>query len=106
MTDTQLKLEVTQLHAELCSALAEPSRILLLYALSQRAYTVNDLSLEVGISQSATSRHLKVLRSSGLVLAERHGQMIEYRLRDTRIIQALDLLREILHDRLAYKFFG
>ncbi|HUN22749.1 MAG TPA: metalloregulator ArsR/SmtB family transcription factor [Anaerolineales bacterium] len=105
MTDPRLKLEVTQLHAELCSALAEPSRILLLYALSQRAYTVNDLSLEVGISQSATSRHLKVLRSSGLVLAERRGQMIEYRLRDSRIIQALDLLREILHDRLAYKFF-
>ncbi len=77
MNNPQLTQEVTQLHADLCSALADPSRILLLYALVEQPRTVNELSGDVNISQSATSRHLKVLRERGLVSSNRLGQNIE-----------------------------
>ncbi len=101
MNNPQLSQEVTQLHADLCSALADPNRILLLYALVEQPRTVNELSGEVNISQSATSRHLKVLRERGLVNSSRIGQNIEYSLADKRIIEALDLLRSVLRDSLS-----
>jgi len=101
MSDPQLTQEVTQLHADICSALADPSRILLLYALVEQPRTVNELTNDVKISQSATSRHLKVLRERGLVSATRLGQSIEYTLSDLRIIEALDLLRAVLRDSLS-----
>jgi DNA-binding transcriptional ArsR family regulator len=101
MNTQQLSQEVTQLHAEICAALADPSRILLLYALAEKPRTVTDLTAEVGILQPAASRHLKVLREHGLVRATRQGQHVEYALADPRLIEALDTLRAVLRDSLS-----
>jgi len=103
MEPTTLTNEVTQLHAELCSALADPSRILLLYALAERPRNVSELALELGITQSAASRHLKTLRERSLVQATRRGASVEYQLADHRLIEALDLLRSVLRGRLSYR---
>jgi ArsR family transcriptional regulator len=103
MNTQQLTQEVTQLHADLCSALADPSRILLLYALVEKPRTVNELTSEVGILQPAASRHLKVLREHGLVHATRQGQHVEYSLTDPRLIEALDILRAVLRDSLSHR---
>ncbi|MFA5788186.1 MAG: ArsR family transcriptional regulator, partial [Actinomycetota bacterium] len=54
MDTGQLTQEVTRLHADICSALADPTRILLLYALSERPHTVNELSALLTLSQPAT----------------------------------------------------
>ena len=102
MGDPQLTQEITHLHADLCSALADPSRILLLYALVDQPHSVNELSSAVGISQPATSRHLKMLRERGLVMAARQGQSVEYSLADPRLIEALDILRAVLRDSLSH----
>lgn len=99
---SSLSEEVTQLHAEICSALGDARRILILYTLSEKAYTVNDLAEKLNFSQPATSRHLKILRERGLVRTLRQGASVEYSLSDPRLIQALDLLRAMLRDRLAY----
>ena len=100
---SSLAQEITELHADICSALADPRRILLLYTLSERPYTVNDLSKYLGINQPATSRHLKILRERGLVSATRDGVNVEYSLNDQRLIAALDLLRDVLRDRITYR---
>jgi ArsR family transcriptional regulator len=93
--------EIVQLHANLCSAVAEPSRLMLLYALAERPRTVIELAQAIGAGQSATSRHLKTLRERGLVRASRQGPSVEYSLVDPRLIEAMDLLRQILADTLA-----
>ncbi len=103
MNNPNLSEEITQLHADICSALADPSRILIIYALAGKPRCVNDLVAEVGLSQPATSRHLKILRERGLVRAVRQGPSVEYSLTDDRLIQALDLLRAVLRDRIAYR---
>jgi len=100
MITPTLAQEVSQLEAELCFALADPNRILLLYALDERPRNVTELGEALGITQPTTSRHLKILRERGLVRTERRGTVIEYSLNDRRIIQALDLLRSVLRDRL------
>lgn len=101
MPNASLSAEVTQLHADLCSALSDPSRILILYALAEQSRAVNELATDVGIPQSAASRHLKVLRERGLVQAKRQGMSVAYRLNDHRLIEALDMLREVLRDSIA-----
>ena len=103
MKNEALTQEITQLHADICSALADPSRILILYALHEQRLNVSDLANEVGLSQPAASRHLKILRERGLVRPERQGASVEYRLTDTRLIDALDTLRTVLRDRLQYR---
>jgi ArsR family transcriptional regulator len=95
-----LREEIAQLHAELCSALADPNRILLLYVLADRAHHVNELAISLGLPQPTISRHLKVLRERGLVSAERDGQSVYYMLADQRVLEALDLLRVVLADQL------
>ena len=95
-----LEVEVTQLHAEICSGLADPNRILILYALSQSSRNVTELCNELDMSQPLVSRHLKVLRERGMVTPRRRGTVVVYSLSDKRLIQALDLLRAVMHDNL------
>ncbi len=101
MNNTSLAQEINQLHARICSAISEPNRILLIYAVAEKPQNVNNLAEVVGISQSAASRHLKVLRDRGIILAERDGAQVIYSLADDRFIQALDLLREVMLDQLS-----
>jgi DNA-binding transcriptional ArsR family regulator len=100
MNTEELKTEINELHAEICSALADPRRILMFYILAEKNATVGELAEEVGISQPATSRHLKIMRERGLVQSIRKGTSVEYQLNDQRLIQALDLLRSVLRDQL------
>jgi len=100
MISPALTQEITALHAGICSALADPRRILLLYALNERPRNVSELARELGISQPTASRHLNLLRERGLVTAKREGQSVVNSLADQRIIQALDLLREVLASNL------
>lgn len=100
MVSTALTEEITALHAGICSALADPRRILMLYALNEKPSNVSDIAQALGISQPTASRHLNLLRERGLVTAKREGQSVVNTLADQRIIQALDLLRAVLASNL------
>lgn len=103
INNPNLHEEITQLHADMCSALADSNRILLLYALAEKPCCVTDLAAAIGISQPTASRHLKILRESGLVRPVRQGPSVEYSLADQRLIEALNTLRAVLRDRIAYR---
>ena len=103
MNKLTLSQEINILHANICSAISEPSRILLLYAIQEKPRNVNGLAEAVEISQPAASRHLKVLKERGLIQANRAGANVIYTLIDDRLIQALDLLRDVLFDRMAQR---
>lgn len=101
MQRDDLSQEIHQLHADICSALADPTRILILYSLDEGPCSVTELVGRLDVAQPTISRHLKVLRERGLVSANRQGQMVEYTLTDRRIISALDTLRAVLRDSIA-----
>jgi ArsR family transcriptional regulator len=100
MISSTLTQEITYLHANLCSALADPTRLLLLYALSDQPRNVTELTQELNVLQPSVSRHLRVLRDGGLVRTTRQGSSVLYELTDRRVIEALDLLRGVLRDRI------
>jgi ArsR family transcriptional regulator len=103
MINQALQQEISQLEADFCFALSDPNRILMLYALNERPLNVTEISSELGLNQPTTSRHLKVLRERGLVQTVRSGTTITYHLTDQRLIQALDLLRSVMRDRLTQR---
>ena len=98
-----LKQEVSTLEAELCSAFSDSTRILILYSLDEQPLTVTDLTLELNLLQPTVSRHLKILRDRGLVIADRQGNSMLYKLTDARLIDALDILRTVLRDRIIHR---
>lgn len=99
--EEDIKQEIYALHARLCKALAEPKRLLLIEALRHGPATVGDLAAELGISQSNVSQHLGVLRERGVVIAERSGSNVLYRLANRKVLKAIDILREIMAEQLA-----
>jgi ArsR family transcriptional regulator len=84
----------------MCEGLADPTRILILYALDETPRNVGELAEALRAPQPTISRHLKVLRERGMVLAERMGPTVRYSLADARLIEALDLLRAVLANQL------
>ena len=95
-----LKQELLNLQANFCSALTDPSRLLILYALSEKGMNVGELSEDLAISQSNVSKHLKILREKGLVGSTKIGTVVTYTLADARVIDAMDLLRVIMADHM------
>ena len=95
-----LEQEINLLHERICYALGDPKRILILYLLAEGGKCVNDIAESLDIPQSTISRHLRVLRERELVDTERNGTSVFYTLADSRMIEALNLMREILSTQL------
>ena len=101
MVDKKLEIEIEMLHHKVCYALADQTRILILYHLAEEPRYVNELVDVMQLPQSTISRHLRVLRERNLVDTKRDGSAIRYTLTDHRVIDALDILRSILATQLA-----
>jgi DNA-binding transcriptional ArsR family regulator len=70
--------ELLAVVVETFEALADPTRARMLYALTQQPMCVRDLALLVGISESAISHQLRLLRDRDLVKSQRAGNVIIY----------------------------
>lgn len=60
--------------------LADPTRLQVVRCLMTSALHVSELNEQIGIDQSLLSHHLKVLREAGLVIGDRDGKAVLYRL--------------------------
>ena len=92
--------ELNLLHANICQALGDPKRILILYSLHEQSRHVSQLAKDLDMPQPTVSRHLRVLRERGLVETERRGTAVFYTVTDDRMINVLDTMRLILRDVL------
>jgi ArsR family transcriptional regulator len=93
--------EVYRLQAEVLKTLANPRRLEIVHLLADGPREVGRLAEEMGISQPNVSQHLAVMRSAGVVEAERDGREVRYRLSDPEIICACETMRGVLIRRLA-----
>ena len=71
--------------AELFKVFGDSTRIRILYALFESELCVNDIAQVVGISQSAVSHQLRVLKTSKLVKFRREGKAMYYSLDDEHV---------------------
>ena len=71
---------------EVFRALSDPTRLRLVKLLGGgQSLCVNALAGRLGVTQSAVSQHLRVLRQAGLVTGQRQGSFIHYALRADRL---------------------
>jgi ArsR family transcriptional regulator len=101
--ETRLEQEISLLHDRICQGIGDPKRILILYELYRSPRCVNSLVETLGLPQSTVSRHLKILRERSLVLTERDGTTVTYSIADTRIIDALNIMRDVLANILKHE---
>ena len=92
--------EIATLQAEVMRALAHPRRLQIIHRLADGPCEVAVLAATLGISQPNTSQHLAVMRSTGVVEAERIGREIRYRIADPEVIVACETMRGVLQRRL------
>jgi DNA-binding transcriptional ArsR family regulator len=78
--------------AALLKALAHPARLLVLCRLVEGEASVGELQPLVGLSMSALSQHLAVLREMDLVTTRRESQTIYYSVADGPAVRVLDAL--------------
>ncbi|HUN06808.1 MAG TPA: metalloregulator ArsR/SmtB family transcription factor [Aggregatilineales bacterium] len=92
--------ELQLLHEQICQAVGDVKRIQILYALHEQPRHVSALAELLEMPQPTVSRHLTVLRERALVIADRQGPAVVYRLADPRLIDVLNLMRQLLRDTL------
>ena len=81
--------------AKLFRSFAEPSRLLIVDALSDGERTVSEICEVTGLSQPNASNHLACLLGCRLVAREQRGRFAYYRLADARVGSLLSLAREL-----------
>lgn len=72
--------------ADTFRALGDPTRVRMLDALSHGELCVCDLATLLGLSESAVSHQLRLLRALRLVRSRRDGRMVFYALDDRHIV--------------------
>jgi ArsR family transcriptional regulator len=92
--------EITLLQAEVLKTVSSPRRLEILHVLARGPIEVGRLAVAIGATQPNVSQHLAVLRSAGLVDAERDGREVRYRLSDPDVMVACGLMRAVLERRL------
>lgn len=92
--------EITILQADVMRTLASPRRLAILHRLAAGPVEVGRIADDLGLSQPNVSQHLAVLRSAGLVEADRDGREVRYRLTDPEVMVACAIMRGVLERRL------
>ena len=96
-----MEQKLYELHARMCQVFTSPKRLEILNLLKDKELSVNELADLADIPQSNLSQHLTTMREKGMVNTRREGTTIYYSLVNPKIIQAFDIIREILLEKLA-----
>ncbi len=90
--------QIYEAHAEFCKTFSHPVRLAILDSFRNGEKTVSTLVAETGATQSTVSQQLSLLRRLGIVRTRRDGRRIYYRLSDSRVLKAYDLVDEVVRE--------
>ncbi len=85
--------------ARILKALAHPTRLYMVHALSEQERCVADLTARVGADISTVSKHLALLRAAGIVSDHRRGAQVYYRLRVPCILNFFTCVEAVVKSR-------
>ncbi len=95
-----MDVSIFDIQAEFCRAMGSSARLRILHLLRDQPQTVTEIARGTGLMQATVSRHMASLKLVGVVLAQRRGHEIIYRIADPKIGEVCDLVREVLSERL------
>lgn len=85
---------VRQMKAAIFQALGSPTRLAILEALRAGELPVGAILVQLGLDQANISQHLATLRARRLVVNRKEGNQVFYSVRDTSLLDVLDLMKE------------
>jgi ArsR family transcriptional regulator len=77
-------------------ALSSPARVRIAQMIENKALCVKAIAARLDISQPAVSQHLRVLRHAGLVMPEKRGYYVHYRLNKHTLARCLRQLNRLV----------
>jgi len=87
--------------ADLFKALGDPTRVRIIHALLQSELCVHDLTVVLGMGQSAVSHQLRILRNMRIVKRRKEGKTVYYSLDDEHVTQIFRLtLDHLRHSKV------
>jgi DNA-binding transcriptional ArsR family regulator len=87
---------VFKVKADLLKSLAHPSRLAILEYLKGKEASVGEMVANIGLEQSCLSKHLSVLRQSGILSSRQEKVTVYYSVRDKDIFLVLRTISGIL----------
>ena len=87
-------------HAEMCKVFSHPKRLEVIDILRDSEMSVGDLTEKLGLSIGNLSQHLAMMKERHILLTRKDGNVVYYRIANPRLLQAFDLLREILFEQI------
>ena len=87
-------------HAEMCKVFSHPKRLELINLLRDREISAGELGERLGLSPANLSQHLTMMRERHILVSRKEGNMVYYRIANPRLLEAFDLLREILFEHI------
>lgn len=85
---TELSI-VAERQAEICKTFSNPTRILILWVLSEEELSVGEIANAVNASLQNTSHHLRLMKDKGILNSRREGQTIFYAIQDREVVKNL-----------------
>lgn len=87
-------------HAEMCKVFSHPKRLELINVLRDKEMSVGELSQRLGLTMGNLSQHLAMMRERRILVSKKEGNVVYYRIANPRLLEAFDLLREILFEQI------
>ncbi len=87
-------------HAEMCKVFSHAKRLELINLLRDKEMSAGELGERLGLTPPNLSQHLTMMRERHILVSRKEGNMVYYRIANPRLIEAFDLLREILFEQI------
>ncbi|MBI4283645.1 MAG: winged helix-turn-helix transcriptional regulator [Chloroflexi bacterium] len=87
-------------HAEMCKVFSHPKRLELIDLLRDKEMSAGELGERLGLTPANLSQHLTMMRERHILTSRKEGNMAYYRIANPRLLDAFDMLREILFEQI------
>lgn len=87
-------------HAEMCKVFSHATRLRILNILRETEMTVAAIAARLGVALGTVSPHLLMMKRRRVLVSRKQGNQVFYRLANPKMLQAFDLIREILYEQM------
>jgi ArsR family transcriptional regulator, virulence genes transcriptional regulator len=94
---------ILKMQADVCKIFANDKRLEIINLLKDKEMSNSELMQKTGLAKVNMSQHMNVLKSKGVIVSRREGVQLYYRIANPKIIQACNLMREVLLEQLVEK---
>jgi DNA-binding transcriptional ArsR family regulator len=101
--NSKIQESIFQAHADICGALSNDKRLRIIDLLGEGELSSGELSDRLQIKRPNLAQHLFVLKERGIIEMRRQGKNTFYKISDSRVIKACQLMRTVLMDQIRKK---